>query len=154
LRRRQPTRRGQGMPLGQRVDIGSLWFRVSAKLQPVTPTLAVRTARHHGQAPAADDVLTDLATEGPRPSWPPLSGHRLAQHRGPLRGEIAHSLEPGRASKSDDQGGTGVTVEAPARSLSEEVIPGLVWGIRCTHGTMARITEVPNPPSDAEWIWL
>ena len=42
----------------------------------------------------------------------------------------------------------------PAATVTEEVLPGLVWGVRCS-GTEARpVEEDFAPPGPGEWLWL
>lgn len=42
----------------------------------------------------------------------------------------------------------------PAATVTEEVLPGLVWGVRCSGEDARPIDESVTPPGPGEWIWL
>ena len=42
----------------------------------------------------------------------------------------------------------------PAAAVTEEVIPGLVWGVRCSGADVRPVDERIDPPGPGEWIWL
>jgi zinc transporter len=42
----------------------------------------------------------------------------------------------------------------PTAAVTEEVIPGLVWGVRCSGATAAPIDEDVAAPEPGEWLWL
>ena len=42
----------------------------------------------------------------------------------------------------------------PAATVTEEVIPGLVWGVRCSGVDAIPVDEELTPPGPGEWLWL
>ena len=42
----------------------------------------------------------------------------------------------------------------PAAAVTDEVVPGLVWGVRCRGQSAVRVTEELAPPAAGEWLWL
>jgi zinc transporter len=42
----------------------------------------------------------------------------------------------------------------PAAAVTEEVIPGLVWGVRCSGAAAAPIGEAVAGAAPGEWLWL
>jgi zinc transporter len=42
----------------------------------------------------------------------------------------------------------------PAAAVTEEIIPGLVWGIHCAGSVVNPVDEDIAPPEPGEWIWL
>ena len=42
----------------------------------------------------------------------------------------------------------------PDTAVTEEVVPGLVWGVRCSGASAVPVAEDVSPPAPGEWIWL
>jgi zinc transporter len=42
----------------------------------------------------------------------------------------------------------------PAAPVMEEVVPGLVWGVRCSGEDVSPVDEPVDPPGPGEWLWL
>ncbi len=42
----------------------------------------------------------------------------------------------------------------PTGAVTEEVIPGLVWGVRCSGAAASRIADDLTAPGPGEWLWL